>query len=56
MDTYDHHGNTDRRTLKATTGETGGRTISTDHGLDAAGYPVMPPTPHYDRGGERNNG
>jgi hypothetical protein len=52
-DTPDHHGNGNRRrTLKMDTGEQGGRSLTSDFGLDADGYPVMPPAPHYDRGGE----
>lgn len=50
---YDANGNTDDRTLKMDTGETGGRRITTDFGLDPEGYPVMPPTPHFDLGGEK---
>lgn len=55
MDTekYDANGNGNRRrTLKMDTGETGGRSLTTDYGLTPEGYPVMPPAPHYDRGGE----
>lgn len=48
----DHNGNTDHRTLKVEQGPTGGRRITSDFGLDPEGYPVMPPAPHYDRGGE----
>lgn len=54
MDTekYDHHGNGNRRrTLKMDTGSSS-RSLTSDFGLDAEGYPVEPPAVHYDRGGE----
>lgn len=50
-DRRDAHGNTDDRRLDRDA-VTGGRELTDDFGLDADGYPVMPPAPHYDRGGE----
>lgn len=58
MDTekYDHHGNGNARRTLDRDAVTDGRELTSDFGLDADGYPVMPPTPHYSRGGEQNNG
>jgi hypothetical protein len=40
MDTNtDHHGNGDYRPIE---GPSGARVLTTDEGLDAAGYPVLP--------------
>ena len=50
-DRRDAHGNGNaRRTLKMDTGSS--RSLTSDFGLDAEGYPVEPPAVHYDRGGE----
>lgn len=53
MDTenYDENGNTDDRRLDRDA-VTGGRSLTTDYGLDRNGYPVEPPAPRFDQGGE----
>lgn len=55
MDTekYDHHGNGDRRRTLDRDAVTGGRELTSDRGLDPrTGRPILPPAPHYNRGGE----